>query len=336
MNTRKKIVSLGAAALSLCMCVTLGACEGQLPQPAKATASASASPNLTTDQEKKMRTQILEAIQKCNDAKTTDGLDKVMSGPELAVRTSEITVAQKTGNLDAKTTIPTDITQTIIPTDSGWPRSVFTITTTTEDQQSKRLLVFDQESARQNYKLWGVARLFQGVQMPKFTVPEIGAQMGADNDSNLKMTPKEAVAQYADVLQNGTNSKYANDFADDYLRQELATLSQTVQQGMERNKGTQSQTFTPVDGQIRIMRSADGGDLVVAQINSEWTRTAGEGRESQPASDSEKALFGDGKATSTMRVTYVNVVALYVPSAKSNAKVTAVGAERQAVKVEAI
>lgn len=336
MNTRRKAVSLGAAGLALCMCVTLGACEGQLPEPVQATASASASPNLTTEQEKAIRKQLLEAIEQCNNAKSADGLDRAMSGPELEIRRSELAVAQKTGNLDPKTDIPDAITQTIIPTDSGWPRSVFTITTTTQDQQSKRLLVFDQESARQNYKLWGVARLFQGVQMPKFTVPQIGAQMGTDNDDNLKMTPKEAVKRYADVLQNGDKSQYAGDFDNDYLRQELATLSQTVQQGMERNKGTQTQTFEPVDGQMRIMRAADGGDLVVAQINSEWTRSAGAGRESQPASDAEKALFGNGKATSTMKTSYVNVIALYVPPANSGQKITAVGSERQPVKVEAL
>ena len=80
---------------------------------------------------------------------------------------------------------------------------------------------------------------------------------------------------------------------------------------MERNNGTQTQTFTVVPDAIKIMRSSDGGDLVVAQINSEWTRAAGDGRESLPASDEEQALFGDGTATSTMKVTYVNIVALY-------------------------
>ncbi len=136
--------------------------------------------------------------------------------------------------------------------------------------------------------------------MPKFTVPNIGSQMGHPTDENLVMTPEQAVQRYADVLQNGTKSQYAGDFADDYFRQDLQNLSQTVQQGMERNKGSQEQTFTPVDGQMQIMRSSEGGDLVVAQINSVWTRTAGEGRESLPASDSERALFGDGKATSTI------------------------------------
>ncbi len=290
----------------------------------------------------------------------------------------------------------------MIPTDNGWPRSVFSITTTTEDQQSKRLLVFTLGDARENYNRWGVARLFKGVEMPKFTVPSIGSQMGHPTDENLVMTPEQAVQRYADVLQNGTKSQpeqavqryadvlqngtksqyagdfaddyfrqdlqnlsqtvqqgmernkgsqeqtftpveqngtksqYAGDFADDYFRQDLQNLSQTVQQGMERNKGSQEQTFTPVDGQMQIMRSSEGGDLVVAQINSVWTRAAGEGRESLPASDSERALFGDAKATSTMKVTYVNVIAMYIPPAKSGAQITTVGAERQPVKVEAV
>lgn len=333
---KRSPLAVAAAVIALGMTVSLAACEGQLPTVSAPTESASANPDLTEDQEKEMRAALLKTIEDCNEQKNPANLGQAMSGPELEIRTSELQVAQKTGKLDPKTTIPTDITQTVIPTDNGWPRSVFSITTTTEDQQSKRLLVFTQGDARENYKLWGVARLFQGVDMPKFTVPSIGSQMGHPTDENLVMTPEQAVQRYADVLQNGTKSQYAGDFADDYFRQDLQNLSQTVQQGMERNKGSQEQTFTPVDGQMQIMRSSEGGDLVVAQINSVWTRTAGEGRESLPASDSERALFGDGKATSTMKVTYVNVIAMYIPPAKSGAQITTVGAERQPVKVEAV
>jgi len=115
-------------------------------------------------------------------------------------------------------TIPKDIAQTVIPTDDGWPRSVFTITTTTEDQQSKRLLVFDQESAQQNYKLMAMARLFEGAKLPKFEIPTIGSQMGTAKDEKLVAAPADALAQYADVLQNGSKSQYASKFADDLAR----------------------------------------------------------------------------------------------------------------------
>ena len=229
-----------------------------------------------------------------------------------------------------------DIAQVVIPTDDGWPRSVFTITTTTEDQQSKRLLVLNQESARQNYKLMAMARLFEGAQLPKFEVPTIGSRMGTDKDENLVATPADALTQYADVLQNGANSKFASQFADDQLRQKIAELTNTVQEGIARNNGTQEQTFTAAPDQMWVMRTADGGDLVVGRVDSVWTRQAGDGRESQPASDDEKILFNSDKYTSTMKVTYVNVVALYIPSANSGQQITAVGADRTPVKVEAL
>lgn len=336
MHMNNRFAKIGACILAAGLSISLAACEGQVPQASAPTSSSTASPDLTQTQEKRIRLRILEALDKANEAKDPKGLEDYIDGPQLQIRTSELNIAKESGDLDNKTTIPKDITQTVIPTDSGWPRSVFTITTTTADQQSKRLLVMSQDTAGSNYKLWGVARLFQGAQLPKFAVPTIGSQMGDASDTGLVFTPQNAVSHYADVLQKGTSSEYAADFTSDYFQQDLAKLEQTVQQGMEANNGTQQQTFSAVPGSIKIMRSSDGGDLVVAQIDSVWTRTAGQGRESLPASDDEKALFGKTKATSTIKVTYVNVIAMYVPPAGEGQKVSAVGAERQAVKVEAL
>ena len=333
---RSRITKLMAAVAALGLTLGLGACEGRIPEPQAAPADVDQIPDLTEEQESKIRASILETLDQSTQNMSGDGLPARVNGPMLDVRNSAITVGKATGGLDKTNTIPSDMMQTVIPVDSGWPRTVYTITTTTEDQQSQRLLVFTQDSPRQNYKLWGVARLFAGAQLPRFTVPEIGTQMGLPNDTGLVATPQEAVERYADVLQNGANSEFADQFADDSLRQTIASVAQTVQEGMERNNGTQTQTFTVVPDAIKIMRSSDGGDLVVAQINSEWTRAAGDGRESLPASDEEQALFGDGTATSTMKVTYVNIVALYVPPEDSGEQITAVGAERKPIKVEAI
>lgn len=334
------LTKLLAAFVSAGVMVSLGGCEGQVPKVQKSSSNSSSSsigtPNLTTGQEAAIRKEIGQVLDKANESKDPAGLDDRVTGPQLQIRTSELEIAKVTGNLDPKTTIPSGLAQTVIPTNPGWPRSVFSITTTTQDQQSKRLLVLTQESARENYKLWGVTRLFQGAQLPKFPVPSIGSQMGSPDDKGLKTTPVEAVRHYADLLQNPDSSQYAKEFASDDFRTSMANLTQTVQKGIEANKGTQNQTFTPQTDQIRVMHSSEGGDLVVAQINSVWTRQAGEGRESSPASDAEKALFGNAKATSAMKVTYVNVIALYIPSSTSQEQIHAVGAEREPVKVEAI
>ena len=324
-----------ASVIASAMCLTLCACEGQVPK-AEEGSGVKEIPDVTPIKEKDIRLRVLRSLEKANEEKNASNLEEYMSGPSALVRASELAIAAKTGKLDAKTTIPREVAQTIVPTNASWPRDLITITTTTKDQQSKRLLVIRQDGARSNYKLWAVARLFPGVHLPKFPVPSIGASMGKANDSGLIMTPQAAATAYADVLQRGESSKFAKYFAADYLRSKLDELSKTVQAGMERNKGSQEQVFVPVTNQISVMRASDGSDLVVARIDSVWTRKAGEGRESRPASDEEKALFGDAKATSTMRVTYVNVIAMVVPPAGSGASIIPVGAERQPIKVEAL
>lgn len=332
-NRNRMPIRVCAALLSAGLAVTTLASCGN-PVPAIKVSTESPTPVLTEAQEQNIRKRILQTIKEADDAKNTDALKQVISGPELDVRTSQLTIAQKTGNIDSRATIPQDTSQVVITTTASWPRTIFTITTTTDDQQSQRLLVFDQPSARENYSMWGLVRLLQGAKMPAFEIPTIGSAAATADDKGLVATPKEAVKQYADVLQNGDSSKYAKSFESDQFRTDLQNLTQTVQQGIEANKGSQSQTFTPTDD-IKVMRSADGGDLVVARINSEWVRNAGEGRESLPASDSEKALFGDTKATSSMKVTYVNVIALYVPKEGSKQQIRAVGAERQVISVVA-
>lgn len=332
---RRAAMRIAAALLAVASMGALTACEGPVPQLSEQSTASAKTPDLTVDQEAKIRANILNAIKQADDARDPGLLASSVTGPALAVRTSQINIAKATNALTKNATIPSQIEQTVIPTDSGWPRTVYSITTTTEDRQTQRLLVMTQTSAHQNYKLWGVVRLHNKVQLPKFAVPKIGSSMGRTDDTGLVATPADAVAHYADLLANGANSQFAGEFADDDFRTSLANTTATVQQGMEANKGTQSQTFSVEPNAIQVMRSSDGGDLVVAQINSEWTRQAGEGRQSLPASNDETALFGGATPTSTLKVTYVNLIALYVPQAASGAKIQAVASERQTVKVEA-
>ncbi len=323
MKVAKKLAVLTISAITV---FSLTACGESLPTTS--SASQTATPTLTTAQEKKIRASILETIAEVDESKDTDELSQRLTGPELDVRTSQVKIASSTGSLDATATIPSKISQSIISTKQTWPRTSFAITTTTSDQQSQRLLVMTQENATSNYKLWGVVRLFSGVKMPAFELPTIGSTQGASTDTGLVMTPAAAAKAYAKLLESGGSS---DDFADDSLRTNLAELTSTVQAAITANEGTQEQTFTADTSSMKIMRSADGGDLVVVQIKSTWTRTAGENRESLPASDSEKALFGDQTATNKLVVEYMNVVALYIPSKAKGGKVRAVAAERQPI-----
>ena len=332
MNKRWNKLCVSALAC-MALVVPLTACEGQLPTPAADT-STKVAPDLTEAQEKKIRLKILKTIDEADQAKNPDGYATVMGGPQLDIRISQTTINQRGGGMSKYATIPGRHAQTVISWDDGWPRSVFTITTTTEDQQSKRLLVFDQESAQQNYKLMAMARLFEGAKLPKFEIPTIGSQMGTAKDE-ARATPADACDPIRRCRQNGSGDSLR--FCPQTICcAELAGYHAKAE-GMQRNNGTQEQKFTAVPEQMWVMRAADGaGDLVVGRINGEWTRKAGDGRESRPASDDEKALFNSDKYTSTMKVNMHERGGRYIPLASSGEQITAVGADRQPVKVEAL
>ena len=106
---KKRFNVIAAAVLALGMVVGMCGCEGQLPQPK--TTQRQDAPNLTAKQEKTIRTNILKTLDQCNNDRNIDALGSILEGPELEIRTSELHVAQVTGNLDRKTTIPTDLAQ---------------------------------------------------------------------------------------------------------------------------------------------------------------------------------------------------------------------------------
>lgn len=318
---------------------SMGACSEPLPtvqSETTATPAVTVQLPVTEDQEKQIRARILDVVNSATENKDASQLSSRVSGPELDIRTSEIAVYAFTGNADDAIELPSEASQINLPITTSWPRSIFTITTTTSDQQSQRLLVMTQDSAHSDYKLWGVCPLFQNVQMPAFSVD--GNLLGGADDTGFVLAPKDALTQYADVLQNGDSSASSSLFEDDQLRQNISSVSSKIQQTFDDTgvQFSQTEEFTADDSQIQVMHTADGGELVVGRIDSVWTRSLDQNRQALPASDAEKALFGATEATNSIKVTYVNTVALYVPAADSGQQIRAVGAQRQPVKAEAV
>ena len=94
-------VAFVASAVSVVMVASLSACDGQVPKPAEVRSSQEL-PNVTMLQEKDIRLGLLRALEQANDEKNINALQHVVSGPALDVRTSELTIASKTGKLDPK------------------------------------------------------------------------------------------------------------------------------------------------------------------------------------------------------------------------------------------
>lgn len=332
MTDTRPVRSRSRAVLGLTLgALVLAGCAEPLPVPDPAPAPVLAQPVVDVAQEDSILDAVGQALE--NAAEDPAALEGRLSGPALVIRTSELAVAAETDSADLLTALPTEAESVVITTDQDWPRISYAISVQ-PDLQTQRLLVLEQSSARANYKLWGWVRLFPAIELERFTDASVGSsQVAADSDA-LVMTPQEAIERYADVLTKGGESDYAEQFPDDVFRQQMAEISRLQNEALAPADGRQTMTFTPVEGSVRAISTANGGALVVGEMTALEDRTAEEGATISPASAVERALLAGKTVENSMSIGYTSTVAIYLPPAGSDDQPAVVGVEHVATSAD--
>ncbi|WP_159795010.1 hypothetical protein [Puerhibacterium puerhi] len=321
---RRTPAAVAAGALTLALALTGCAAEPPAPNP---DPSAS-GPVLSEDQDTHVLGEVNAVLQAASESNDPTKLEARLTGPALAIRTSQLEVAKARGNADLVTDIPGEYQQLIVPTNDTWPRTSFAITVQTEELQTPRLLALEQASPRDPYRLWGWVQLASGITMPAFADAELGSENLAADDDSLLVSPQDAVNQYADVLTTGSGSAFKDTFEDDAFRQLLGSFAQTQKETLDQPNvdGTYTLEVTPTKDQpVKAVRTADGGAMVMAALTATETMTAVEGATLTPPTRSGKALLGDAEPTNKLVDGYSDMVALYVPPKGADAKVKLLG-----------
>lgn len=327
---RARLAVAAAAAGTL----LLAGCAAPLPTAEPEATPASPQPVLDDGQETAVLEDVGAVLAAAGEENDPKGLKARVTGPALTIRTSQLEVAKERGDADLVTELPSEVQQVVIPTTQTWPRTSYAVSVQPESMQSPRLTVYEQATARKPYKLWGWVRLFPNTTLPSFAAPEIGSEAVAPDDDTLLVSPTDAIAQYADVLNLGSRSSFADTFPDDSFRALLAERSKLWRDALKPAAGKYSLKFTPdEDDAVRAVRTADGGALVVGTLTSRETMTAEEGAVVPPSTETEKALFGDEDASNVLKVGYDDVVAIYVPPADSGEQVLVLGTEHVATSI---
>ena len=294
--------------------VALTACTPELPTVQTDPAPPTPLPVLSSTQDAAVFDAIGAALTTASETGDPAELAPRLTGPALTLRTVELQVAAAVGNQDGLTELPTTVQSEILPMTQTWPRTSMAVSARPDDLGTERLFVLGQDSARAQYQLWAWIRLFPSITLPTFAAPSVGSEAVAPDDTSLLVTPADAVARYVDVLASREGSAYAADFAADPLRTAMAD-SFTKQTAIAAElAGTYTETYSAPEGALRSVRTADGGALVVAQIDSTSTLTGEEGAIVSPAA-SQRALIGDTPDSNSVSWGRTIVVGIYVPPA---------------------
>ncbi|WP_425956437.1 hypothetical protein [Xylanimonas sp. McL0601] len=335
MSTNTTVRTRGArwAAVAglLAASLLLSGCAAAPPTPAADPATE--GPVLSVDQNTALLGAVNKVLATATEAMDPAKLTPRVTGPALTVRKSQLEVAKIRGSADLVTDLPTEYLQIILPTSDTWPRTSFAITKATDELQPPRLIALTQDSPRAHYKLWGWVQLRPGVTMPAFADAKLGSELLAPDDKSLLVSPKDVVAQYADLLTTGDQSAFVDTFepaGEDPFRALIKSTTEAqiaaLQPDNQSIRGTYTFTFTPTAGApIQAVRTADGGAMVMAALDATERMEAVQGATLAPSTKTAQALLQGQNPTNKLTSGFSDMVALYVPPAGSDQKVKLLG-----------
>ena len=317
--TRRHTWRTAAAAATLVALVA--GCAPSLPSPAAEPAPAVPPVATTLEQSDRVLRSLGSVLDAADGALDPAKLAPRLSGPALAMRTSEYARAKATQGAKPPTVLPTTAQNLVVPQTDSWPRTQLVFTVQPDDLQVPRVLVMQQASPRDQYHLWGWARMFPGVDAPATAQPALGSPVLAPDAKGLVVTPTDALQQYADVLTNGDKSQYAATFAQDRFRTQVEQALSLSRNALN-NVGTANETYTPADTPLATFATADGGAIVVGELTTVLTETvAGAGGSISITDPLYVALTGKQTAGSSFVRTSTGVVIMYVPPASKGGQV---------------
>lgn len=327
MTTRRTFLAGG---LTAAVAATLAACSSDVPTTPEETGTPAAQPVLDSDRLTTVLSRVQKGLDAADKAKDAKKLDGYLTGPAERVRGEEYTLATKSKDDSHVHDFDTTSQAGAVGLTTGFPRTALTITEGTKDDSVPYLLALTQDSARDDFELWGWTRLYAGVEVPATSNASVGStQVDADTTGFTK-TPAEVLDAYVDALNkpDGSNGKA---FTDDPIRQRVKAERAVDLGGMGE---VTVKASAGKDGFKGLVSTEDGAIvLTTLSFTTEYKNTvAGSTIDlGEPVS----FLMGDDTSVKgTVTAHYDAMVAFSIPVKDSKDKPVVLGGELVLAKVD--
>ncbi|MFK0038813.1 hypothetical protein ACIQTW_03135 [Paenarthrobacter sp. NPDC090517] len=329
-----RVTALAATLAAVMVGGTAIAAQATTTPEATSTSSAAATaeggtPVMLESQLQRILEQVASTVDAADAAKDAAKLAPRVDMMELQVRTQNYKIRSAVSAYEARMPVrATKLQSSVISTKRDWPRTVFALTQG-EGNVVPQVLTLVQLSPRENYKLWGSAPLQPGTNFPSFPIPRNGTEpVPASDSTGLAYSGNQALEILSEMLTNPESpnrSKLADGQSSPYIAGALAYQADTVKNGTSANFKF---THTPVTNQTVVLRTADGGAVVVGRLDFAFEGTPKAAGDKLVLED-DSAVFAGGKETTTgMVLNFAESVAVYIPPAGSADPMKLVAATR--------
>jgi hypothetical protein len=222
----------------------------------------------------------------------------------------------------------------------GWqPRTIMVVTKSDSTTSAPQMLVLQQETPRDNYKLWYLIDLLPAANFPKVAAQATGA-LSVEADTKYLVTALKSLPfKYGNTINKGLEGKYAAEFdlaSDEFY----AALSESqIQQKADVEKVSATIQFQHALGNPKIlgMLTVESGGLVAIAMNdTSIIRPKVRGAAVSVTQLDQKLLLNAPGSATGLKIVYSNMLLFYVPVAGSEEKIRLVGASQGLLSVRSI
>lgn len=311
---RRKLAEYGTA-FAIVPVLALSACgTEELPKPEPSAAPSTAMAAVSDDQAKRVLDATAEEVKAADADADAGKLATRVTGPALTQREDIYKVKKKVKKQEMPPAVANEsISLNYTAATDTWPRITSMVATSGDDTQ---LLVFTQESPRDNYKLWSQTQLIPGVELPEFPDARQGSQLLAPEAEGYAQTPKSVIDGFAKALQAGEKSKEASNFEANDFAKSVWKNQKDLKKSVESGKAKVKYAFSP-GKEIVAQDTANSEFAVVTGIVTSTTTITPDSSGGQSGTltlkSPQKELVGSDSAKKPIETTTNQVLTFLVP-----------------------
>lgn len=322
--------SLAIASLAGCAGVNPNA----TPTPTETSLNQIDPAVLDSAQVAKIIADVVTVAAKGDAEKNADFLLTRFEGPALVARTAHYKLQSKDRNIAALPAISDKVVSFVLPSATRtWPRTAMVVTNSDAKDQLPQVLVLQQDTPRDDYKVWYDITVLPGAKFPSVPATEVGSIPVSPDSLFLKVQPTALPMTYGNLIDQGDKSVYSLDFdlaADVFYQQVSKSQADTI---AKLTKATVTVTHELGDPNVISLGTIESGALVAVYVNDVY-KIKPQKKSAVTVEGNEKLLFGATGSAKGIITTYGDLLLFYVPGASSKDKIQTLGATQFLLSVK--
>ncbi|MCR2827973.1 glycosyl transferase, partial [Microbacterium sp. zg.Y909] len=287
-------------------------------------------PVVTEPQAERILQRVAEQVAAADESLDADVAASRLTGPALAERRTNYTLRGAIAEQKALPPVPAGPLSILLPQAyKGWPRTFMAVV---GDEESGNTIMFlSQEDPWSEYKLSYLGGLDATTELP-LAPAYVGATQVSPDNAFLAIAPEDLATAYADVLNKGDESQYAELFDDaaDQFRVGVTTdRAARLAAFNETGAQTGSLTFESVAGSQPpvALSTLENGAIVAVTVNENETvkPTTEDAVIKLDGNPTVSTLTGATQSASGFTTTFGDQLFFYVPAKSSTERIQLLG-----------